>query len=281
MRFGTCSGPLPVRETWISLAAVVRRDALLALTRPVTFATRWFSPVIGIGGFYFVATLVDPHHSLHVDGRREGYFAYVSINLSFMMLQSSALQAIAQTIRSDQVLGTLEPILATPTRTSLFVASCGVWPIAVSVAQVAFSLAVASAFMGLNLRATDIATLAVFGVLSTLTMFGLGMLGAAGVITFKQVPPSGYLVGGAGSLLAGTLFPVALLPLPLQAVSWCLPLTHALAGLRAAVAGDPVAGHAADAVWLAIAAAILLPLSFFALSRAVARARADGTLAQY
>jgi ABC-2 type transport system permease protein len=270
-----------VRDGLVRIGAVFRRDSLLALRQPLGFVTRWFSPVIGIAGFYFVARLVDPRRALSIDGRHEGYFAYVSVNLAFMLLQASALQAFSQTIRYDQLVGTLEPIFATSAPPALFVASCGVWPLMVSLAQAAFSLGTASIFMGLDLHATDLVSLTTFIGLSTLTMGALGILSAAGVIAFKQVPPSNYLVGGAASLLSGTLFPTHLFPPTLQLVSWCLPLTHALRGLRGAIAGNSVAALGGDAVWLGVTAVLLLPLSFILLHYAVERARCDGTLAQY
>jgi ABC-type multidrug transport system permease subunit len=263
------------------LGAIVRRDALLALRAPFGFLARWISPLIAIAGFSFVSRLVDPHRALAVDGAHGGYFAYVSVNLAFMLLAASALQAVMQSVRYDQIVGTLEPIFATSIPAWLFAAGCAVWPITVSCAQVALSLAVAATFMGLDLHAIDPLSLLTFAVLSVVTMSAIGLFSAAGVIAFRQVPPSDYLIGGAATLLAGTLFPTRLFPPVVQAVSWCLPLTHMLRGLRAAVAGKSLAATAGDVVWLAIAGGILLPASLLALSYAVERARREGTLGHY
>ncbi len=257
------------------------RDLRLAASQPAAFFTRAISPLTAIAGFYFVARLVDPHRSLAVDGHHAGYFAYVSINLCFMILLTTALQSFSATVRYDQLVGTLEPIFTTSTTPGLFVLGCGVWPFLVSTAQVAIGLTLASLLMGLDLHATNLATLLAFVTLGTLTMAAIGILSAAGVVAFKQVPPSNYLVGGAASLLAGTLFPTHLFPWALQIVSWCLPLTHALRGIRGAIAGDSVAAAAPDAAWLAVAVVVFLPLSFAVLHHCVERARADGTLAQY
>jgi ABC-type multidrug transport system permease subunit len=281
MRYATYLERTGVLDALVPLAAIFCRDARLALSQPVGFIGRWFSPVIAIAGFYFVARFVDPHHSLPIDGRHVGYFAYVSVNLSFMLLLTSALQSLPQTIRYDQLVGTLEPIMATRAPARLVIGGCVLWPLGVSLTQVAFSLGIASLIMGLDLRATDVVSLLAFVVLSLLTMSAIGIIGAAAVVAFKQMPPSGYLVGGAASLLAGTLFPIRLLPPVLQLVSWCLPLTHALRGLRGAIAGDPVFVIAGDALWLAIAAALLLPFSCIVFASAVRRARSDGTLAHY
>jgi ABC-2 type transport system permease protein len=281
MRYTTYSERTGVLDALVPFGAIFRRDARLALSQPMGFTGRWFSPVIAIAGFYFVARFVDPHRSLPIDGRQEGYFAYVSVNLSFMLLLTSALQSLPQTIRYDQLVGTLEPIMATASPARVFIAGCFLWPLSVSVTQVTFSLTSASFIMGLDLRATDFMSLLAFVVLSLLTMSAIGIIGAAGVIAFKQMPPSSYLVGGAASLLAGTLFPIRLLPPALQLVSWCLPLTHALRGLRAAIAGDSLFAVAGDALWLAVAATLLLPFSFVVFAYAVRRARSDGTLAHY
>jgi ABC-type multidrug transport system permease subunit len=101
------------------------------------------------------------------------------------------------------------------------------------------------------------------------------------VIAYKQPPPANILVGGAASMLSGVLFPTTLLPWPLQIVSWCLPLTHALAGMRGGVAGVGLGALAADALWLCGATALLVPLALFAIGRAIDHARRDGTLAYY
>jgi hypothetical protein len=80
-------------------------------------------------------------------------------------------------------------------------------------------------------------------------------------------------------MLARMLFPTALLPWPLLIVSWYLPLTHALAGMRGGIAGLGLHVLVPDALWLAAATAICAPLSLFMLTRALDQAKRDGTLA--
>jgi hypothetical protein len=51
--------------------------------------------------------------------------------------------------------------------------------------------------------------------------------------------------------------------------------------LRAAIAGGTSGAVAGDALWLAIAAAVLLPAAFIALAAALQRAKRDGSLSSY
>ena len=271
-----------MREPLRGVVAVLRRDFAIAATQPIGLATRLLGSVIGVAGFYFVSKFVDPHRALSFGaGHRGGYFSYVGVNLIFMALQTSALQSFAQSLRTDQILGTLEPILATPIAPGAYVMASGCFPLIMSAIQIALTLGVSTLVFGLDVGATDVATLAAFAFLSTATMAALGMFAAGAVIAFKQMPPSGYLVGGAGSMLAGTLFPVSLLPAPLRVVSWCLPLTHSLAGLRGAIAGESLGALAGDATWLGVAAIALVPTSFWFLRRVIETGRRDGTLSQY
>ena len=76
-------------------------------------------------------------------------------------------------------------------------------------------------------------------------------------------------------------FPISVLPVYLQYVSWTLPITHSLNGFRGAMHGASLAQLAPDALWLLIASAVLMPISLWLFARAVQRAKIDGTLGQY
>ena len=263
-----------------TMLAFFRRDAKLAFSYPLSFWLPWISIVITVAGFHFVSQLVAPSATLGVHGRVSSYFSYVIVNLAFTALLSSALMSFAAIVRRDQVAGTLEPILVSAPNVSLVIVSSGFWSLTISGLQVVLYVVTASLF-GLRLGSANIFSIAVFAVLGIACMGALGLIAAAAVIAYKQSPPSNFLVGGAASMLAGVLFPTALLPFPLQIVSWFLPLTHALAGMRGGVAGVGLGALVPDALWLVGAIAILTPLSLLMLTRAIDHAQRDGTLAYY
>ncbi|GAC1348914.1 MAG: hypothetical protein NVSMB19_01430 [Vulcanimicrobiaceae bacterium] len=258
-----------------------RRDAKLELAYPVAFATQWVAILVGVAGFYFISKLVTPNRALGFGGQTSSYFSYVIVNVAFMILQTNAVQSFATTLRRDQMFDMIEPIFATPTPVGLLAFSSGLWKLAVSLVQVVTYLGIAALFFGLDLSGTNVGTLLVFVSLSVACMSSIGVIGAGIVIYSKHEPPSSFLVGGAASLLAGVIFPVAMLPAPLRAVSWALPITHSLAGVRGAVHGAQLWQLSSDAVWLTIATLLLLPAALLTFAWAVDRARSDGTLAQY
>lgn len=84
---------------------------------------------------------------------------------------------------------------------------------------------------------------------------------------------------GVSGLVGGMMYPVAILPQPLQILARLIPVTYSLEGMRAALlsgAGWGELWHSLAA--LLIFAAILLPLSFTIFAWALRRTKITGTL---
>ncbi|GAC1430888.1 MAG: hypothetical protein NVSMB5_25040 [Candidatus Velthaea sp.] len=263
------------------LRAIFIRDMQLALTNRMSLVLQFVSIAIAVTGMAYISRLVPPSTVLGENGRSSTYFSYVVINTAFVLFQSTALLSFAGSIRNDQLMGTLESIHSTPTSLPLLVLASNLWAFTVTFAQVAFYLVFARAAFGLHLGATNLVSASVFALLTVATMSSLGVLSAASVMVFKQRGPTNLLVGGAASLLGGVLFPIAFLPQPVQVISWLLPITHTLRGMRGAIAGASLDRLMPDAVWLTIVAIALFPLSLLAFRYAVDKAKFDGTLANY
>jgi ABC-2 type transport system permease protein len=260
--------------------AIFMRDARLARSYDLQFYFQWATIALQVVAFYFIAKLTSgsPMVKRHVTGG--DYFTWVIIGLAFARFQTMAIQCFQMAVRNDQMLGTLEVVLATPTGLPTVVLSAGLWAFVLTACQVAFFLLVAIPF-GLNLSHTNFLTMVVFLILIVVCMSSIGVMAAATIMTYKQNAGTGFVAGSSASLLGGVQFPITLLPLWLQKVSWCLPITHALNGMRAAVTGLSLAQTWYDAVWLCVATTILLPISLFYFHRAVQRAKMDGTLGHY
>jgi ABC-2 type transport system permease protein len=263
--------------------AIYKRDRRLALSYDMAFIIQWLQIIIQIITFYFIATLIGNSRGKHF-GLHETvpYFSYVVVNLAFARFQLTALQAFQTAIRGDQMLGTLEVVMATPTTLPTIVLSTGLWGFTLTFLQVCVAL-LTGMLLGLHLH-VNVLTAIVFVVLTIACMSPLGVMAASTIMTFKQNAPTQFVAGSAASLLGGVLFPVQNLPLWLQKISWWIPITHSLEGIRGGLLealplSNPVV--AGDALWLIGASAVLMPLSLFIFARSVNLARRDGTLGHY
>ena len=73
--------------------------------------------------------------------------------------------------------------------------------------------------------------------LAILTFSALGVLSPSFILVFKRGSPIAWLFGALSWLLGGLLYPVAVLPDWLRALSALLPVPHAIEGMRAALLG--------------------------------------------
>jgi ABC-2 type transport system permease protein len=263
------------------IAAIFRRDARVALSYPGNFAISWLSIGIEVVIAWYISQLVPASPKFSPTGAVAiGYFQYIAINSAFVRFQSAALNSFAESIRDAQLTGTLEIVLATPTRLTTLVLSSAAWSFTYTTLQTVLFLAIAVMF-GLNLSHVDYVTTLVFLALTVGAVSPLGVLAAALSMVIKKTGPIEWLSVSTAALFGGVYLPLRYLPHWLQIIGWTLPITHALNGFRAAAAGVPLRAAASDAIWLLVASLVLMPFSLWVFAKAVGKARVDGTLSMY
>jgi ABC-2 type transport system permease protein len=273
------SRPRPAR--FAKVAAIFRRDALVALSYPGNFALSWMGLVIEVIIAWYISQLVPASSKFDPTGAVAiPYFQYLAINSAFVRFQSAALNSFAESIRDAQLTGTLEIVLATPTRLTTLVLSSAVWSFTYTTLQTIAFLAIAVLF-GLNLTHVDYVTTLVFLALTVGAVSPLGVLAAALSMVIKKTGPIEWLSVSTAALFGGVYLPLRQMAPWLQIIGWTLPITHALNGFRAAARGVPLRDAAPDAIWLLVASLVLMPFSLWVFAKAVGKARVDGTLSMY
>lgn len=262
------------------MAAIFTRDRRIETSYSAMFFVSWMNIVVEVTIAYFISMLLHPSPRFGWNGHVGTYFGYLVINFAMLRFQMVALTAFAQAIRDGQMLGTLEVVLATPTSLKLLVLSSGLWSFCLTALQTTAYVLVAVLF-GLDLSHTNAVTMLVFLALAVVAISPIGVIAAAATMVFKKTGPVEWAMTSASTLFAGVYLPIALLPGPLQWVSWMLPLTHALNGFRGAIFGATVVQVGGDALWLCGFTLVLMPIALWLFGRAVRRSKIDGTLALY
>jgi ABC-2 type transport system permease protein len=265
------------------VAAFFVRDLLWDLSYPLNFFWRGASIFFSLVTFYFLGRLVVGGTSGHLAAYGEGgYFPFVLVGLALAGFQNVALNSISSAVQYGMYTGTLEAMLVTPTSISTIVFSSVLYQFVSSLLNILLYLAFGAVLFGFPLGQADFLSAVVMLVLTLLAHLPLGILSASFLLIFKRGDPITSLVGHLSALLAGVYFPLSVLPGWLQVVSFFLPFTHALEGLRQAVLnGRTVMELSTQVMVLSIFAAILLPLSLAVFSYAVHQAKRLGTLSQF
>jgi ABC-2 type transport system permease protein len=261
-----------------TIQAFLARDLAKATSYPLEFGLEVISVAFMVTILYFVSTLIGTHPELEQYG---GYLPFAVIGLAVVSYFQTGFTSFAHAIRNEQLMGTLEALLMTPTKISRIVIASSAWAFLWETLTAIIYIAAASAFFGIELKGNPFLALLLL-ILTTAIFAGLGVLSASFIMVFKRGDPLGFLFGTISTLFGGVLFPVSALPESLQIVSYSLPITYGLDALRAVLLKDqPLAAVWTEILVLLGFAGAIVPLSLFFFKKAVGRAQREGTLLHY
>ena len=264
-----------LRKLW----AFVKRDFQSEISYRVAFLFQVVGMFFSILAFYFMTRMMDPQ-AKGLDGIPP--FEWLLIGLSFQYYFSTALYAFSAKIRNEQVLGTLEAMLVSPTPTGMVIFSSAAWDFTYGALRVLIFLAFAVMVFGVRLHVEGLGALALGSVLTLLSSAGLGILSASFILYFKRGDPINFFLSGLTTLFGNVFFPSAQLPATVQWVSNLLPITWSLRIVRGALLrGQTVTDLRGELLRLAILTAFLLPAGIYFSRIAIRRAKREGSLVQY
>jgi ABC-2 type transport system permease protein len=269
-----------VKSWLLMLGETFRRDVKIALTYRLAFVLRFLSTLFQVVVFYFISKLVTgtPPGLEQYGGN---YFAYALIGLAFVRLFNISLSGYAGAITEAQQMGTLEVQALLPIPLPVLIFGANLWPYLYALGETLVYLLL-GLLLGAPLAQANVGAALLIALLASLAISGLGLLGASMILVFKRGNAVSWGVEAAAGLLAGTYFPPELLPAPLQKLSWLLPHTFALVGLRQALLNGATWAELIPEMMVLLGfAAVLLPAGVLGLRWALGRAQIKGNLAQY
>jgi len=263
----------------LKLWAFIKRDFLSEVSYRLAFLMQVSGMFLTLLALYFWSGMVSPD-TVGLNGIPP--FDWFLIGMAFQYYFSTALYSFSAKIRSEQMLGTLEAMLVSPTPTSMVIFSSAAWDFTYGAIRVVIYLVFATMIFGVTLYGTSLVAVALGVVLTLLSSAGLGILSASFILYFKRGDPINYLLSGATTFLGGVFFPVEQLPQSVQFLSSYLPINWSLRIVRGALLqGKSLMELKSEILHLAVLTLILLPFGLFASRFAIRRAKREGSLIQY
>jgi ABC-2 type transport system permease protein len=245
-----------------------------------------FAFVLQLGGMFF-AVAVFFYSSRMINPATEGLdgvepFPWLLVGIAFQLYFSTALYSFAAKVRGEQVLGTLEAMLVSPTPTSVVIFSSTAWDFTWGGLRLLVYLLCAVFIFGVKLNVASPTALALGVALTLVSSAGIGMLSASFILYFKRGDPINFLLTMGTSFFGNVFFPSKLLPGPVQWVSEWLPMSWSLQVVRSALLRGATFGEVARPIGrLAVLTAILVPLGLWGARIAIRKAKREGSLVQY
>ena len=275
--------PAPVLlEEGRKLSAFLRRDLLTAWSYRLPFITDWFSLVLQTLIFVYVGRLIPPEALPVYLGRRVEYLEFVAVGITLASFLAVGLTRLMTAIRQEQVQGTLESLVLSPTAWTTLQLGSAVYDVLYVPVRTLVFLLLTTVFFGASYELSGAFAALVVLILFIPFVWGLGIISAAGTLTFRRGSGGvGFLVTIA-TLGSGAYFPMHVLPQWVQSVAAFNPIAIAVGAMRDALLGGAGLGEVLPyVVRLVPMSALSLLLGAVAFRAALARERRLGTLGLY
>lgn len=258
--------------------AFLKRDFFIEISYRFNFLLSAVGIVFSVAIFYFMGKIVDPSYVQEAAG---DYFSFALVGMAMAMFLRTGLGSFAESMREEQMMGTLEAMMSTPTSLTTIILSSALWRFLFTSISVLAYLLAGMAF-GVSFAGADHLAALLLLVLTILSYAALGIISASFIIVFKRGDPINWVVSSLSILLGGVFYPYSVLPGWMQFFSKLLPVTWSLDGMRGALLkGESFHALRGDFLALGIIAAVLLPLALGLFGLAVTYARRIGTLVKY
>ena len=266
----------------LKIPAFVRRDFLIAWSYRMSFVT----DLVGLVGqalvFYFVSQLVDPSKLPTFEGTEVTYLEFATVGMLLGAFIHFGMQNVATAVRTEQLMGTLESLLVTPTAPSTLQLGSVAFVFLYIPVRIVLLVGVLALAFGLDFHASGVLPAVALLLVFMPFVWGLGVASAAAILTFKR----GAGLVGMGTLalafVSGLYFPIELLPGWLTEIAEHNPIALAVDGMRDALLGG--AGWAEVAPQILVLAPLAigaLLVGLLAFRVALARERLLGSIGLY
>ena len=205
---------------------------------------------------------------------------YLMIGATFWNYLSVVFSWIADTIAVERWEGTLEYTMMAPVRRTTHLLGSTLYALVYGLIHTAAILTVLTLFFGLDLSRADLGTAAIFMLLGSFSLVGIGMMAAILPLLYvERGAQMTFVLQSVLLLLSGVYYSIEILPSWMQVLSRLSPATYVLDGVRKAlIDGAGIATLWADVWPLIVMGAVLIPMGIWAFGRAEHYAKRTGKL---
>jgi len=271
------------RRNWeiAKLAAFLRRDALVAWSYRTSLLSEWVMLALQAGMFYFVGRIVDPSKLPAYGGSRASYMEFAAVGIALGAFLQLSIGRVANGIRSEQMMGTLESLMMTPTAAATVQVGTVVYDLLYIPLRTTIFLATVGIAFGLRFEPSGFLPAALVLLAFIPFAWGLGVASAAAVATFKRGEGVAGIVVAALTLVSGAYIPLSVFPGWIADATRYNPIALAVTGMRGPLLAGGWTGVPHALALLAPMSAITLATGITLFKLALRREHRRGTLGLY
>lgn len=262
--------------------AFLKRDFLINSSYKVSFLFQFGSIIFSVLTFFFISKLFGQSASRYLTNYGGDYFPFVLIGIAFYGYLQAAMNSFTQTIQQEQAMGTLETLILSPTKISTILISGSLWNFVFTSFNILLYLLIGILFFNFPIDKINLPAAIIIQTLTIISFSSIGIISASFILVLKRGSPINWLFSGVSRFLGGVYFPITILPLWVQKISYILPITYSLHGMRMSMLmGHSIKAISHDIFALILFSIIFFPFSIFCFKFAVRKAKKAGSLTHY
>ncbi|MBU1863234.1 MAG: ABC transporter permease [Candidatus Omnitrophica bacterium] len=264
------------------IIALLKKDFLHETSYKLAFIFNIFTVVTTLLIYFFIDKLFGHTMTNHLEKFGVNYFSYVLVSMAVFSYIGVGIGSFSARIRTEQLQGTLESLLLTPTRMFTILLGMCVWNFIIATADLIIYILLGIFFFHIRFADLNIVSTLTILVLTVISFSSLGIISASFILVLKKGDPIGWIINTFEGLLGGVYFPITVMPLFLQWIAKCLPITHAIRGMELAVyKGYSLSQLTTEWGILLLLSVVFLPLSIASFTYALKKVRKQGGLSHY
>jgi ABC-2 type transport system permease protein len=261
--------------------AFLKRDFLVATSYRSAFVIQLASILLGVPFIFFISKFLGNAGGEALKEYNNNYFAFLLIGVALTDYLTVSLTTFNTSIRENQMMGTLEIIMLSPTSVAALVICSALWGFCFTTMRFCLYVLGGLAF-GMDIASANLLSAAVVLLVSIVSFSAIGILIAAITLVIKRGDALNVAVASMSVVLGGVVFPTKTLPPWLEAIGQFLPFTHSLHAMRLAMLqGTSLFDLMLHLRVLLVFAFVLAPLSLWVFRGALHHTKVQGTLATY
>jgi ABC-2 type transport system permease protein len=261
----------------------IRKDLTIAVSYRLQFVFQFSQVFFGVAVIYFIGQIVGSNGTpATLVSYGADYFSFALVGLAVNSYLKTGLVTTTNNIRQMMNQGVLEVMCAGPIGYKWLLFCTTLWPFLFETLRVGFYFLLGAVVFGMRLPNANWIAVILTMCLTIPTFLLLGIISSSILIVVKRGDPINWLFSSISGLLAGTMFPIAVLPGWLQTVALYLPLTHSLEALRRCL----LTAATLKDVWnhllaLSLFIVVLIPVTIIVNDACMAKAKRMGALSTH
>ena len=264
------------------LPAFLRRDFLQAWSYRMAFVTDAVGLVVQALVFYYVGLMVDQDVLPSYGGQEVSYIEFVIVGIALSTFLALGLSRVSAAMRNEQLMGTLESVLMTPTSPATIQIGSVVYDLLYIPLRTTAFIVIVGVTIGLDFHTDGLLPAAAVLLVFVPFVWGLGIAAAAALLTFKRGSGGVGFAAVAMTLASGAYFPLDLLPNWVSTAATKNPMAVSIEAMRESLLGGAGWSEVGSALAVVAPAAVTtLVIGIFAFRLALRHERRTGTLGLY